>query len=330
MAAGMSRFWACAEIVSQMILRRGAASFTGKEAHLPKFVKIVEVGPRDGLQNEKVVVPTETKIKLIDRLADTGLSVVEATSFVSPKWVPQMGDHREVLTGITRRPGVSYPVLTPNLQGFQSALEAGAEEVAIFGAASESFSKKNINCSIEESLERFSAVMEAAQKAKVKVRGYVSCVLGCPYEGRIEPAAVAKVADRMFKMGCYEISLGDTIGVGTPGAMQALLEAVLETIPVERVAVHCHDTYGQALANILAALQMGVTVVDSSVAGLGGCPYAKGASGNVATEDVVYMLNGLGIETGVNLEKIVAVGQFISRELGRQNTSKVGCAMSKL
>nr|XP_054757085.1 hydroxymethylglutaryl-CoA lyase, mitochondrial-like [Lytechinus pictus] len=330
MAAGLSRFWACAQVVSQMVTRRGVASLAGKDAHIPRYVKIVEVGPRDGLQNEKAMVPTETKIELINRLSDTGLKVIEATSFVSPKWIPQMGDHTDVMKGISRRGGVNYPVLTPNLQGFKSALEAGAEEVAIFGAASETFSKRNINCSIDESLDRFSSVIEAAREANVKVRGYVSCVLGCPYEGAVHPEAVAKVADKMFKMGCYEISLGDTIGVGTPGMMQALLETVLETIPAEHIAVHCHDTYGQALANILAALQMGVTVVDSSVAGLGGCPYARGASGNVATEDVVYMLNGLGIETGIDLEKIVSVGQFISRELGRQNFSKVGNAMSKL
>ncbi|XP_041465361.1 hydroxymethylglutaryl-CoA lyase, mitochondrial-like [Lytechinus variegatus] len=330
MAAGLSRFWACAQVVSQMVTRRGVASLAGKDAQIPRYVKIVEVGPRDGLQNEKAMVPTETKIELINRLSDTGLKVIEATSFVSPKWIPQMGDHTDVMKGISRRGGVNYPVLTPNLQGFKSALEAGAEEVAIFGAASETFSKKNINCSIDESLDRFSSVLEAAREANVKVRGYVSCVLGCPYEGAVHPEAVAKVADKMFKMGCYEISLGDTIGVGTPGMMQALLETVLQTIPAEHIAVHCHDTYGQALANILAALQMGVTVVDSSVAGLGGCPYARGASGNVATEDVVYMLNGLGIETGIDLEKIVSVGQFISRELGRQNTSKVGNAMSKL
>ncbi|XP_063960827.1 hydroxymethylglutaryl-CoA lyase, mitochondrial-like [Lytechinus pictus] len=359
MAAGLSRFWACAQVVSQMVTRRGVASLAGKDAQIPRYVKIVEVGPRDGLQNEKAMVPTETKIELINRLSDTGLKVIEATSFVSPKWIPQMGDHTDVMKGISRRGGVDYPVLTPNLQGFKSALEAGAEEVAIFGAASETFSKygthgisavcidlsicdtkipgaaerfskKNINCSIDESLDRFSSVIEAAREANVKVRGYVSCVLGCPYEGAVHPEAVAKVADKMYKMGCYEISLGDTIGVGTPGMMQTLLETVLETIPAEHIAVHCHDTYGQALANILAALQMGVTVVDSSVAGLGGCPYARGASGNVATEDVVYMLNGLGIETGIELEKIVSVGQFISRELGRQNFSKVGNAMSKL
>ncbi|XP_011660381.2 hydroxymethylglutaryl-CoA lyase, mitochondrial [Strongylocentrotus purpuratus] len=330
MAAGLSRFWACTQVVSQMVGRRGVASLAGRDGQIPRSVKIVEVGPRDGLQNEKAMVPTETKIDLINRLSDTGLKVIEATSFVSPKWIPQMGDHTDVMNGITRRGGVSYPVLTPNLQGFKSALEAGAEEVAIFGAASETFSKKNINCSIDESVERFSSVLEAAREANVKVRGYVSCVLGCPYEGAVQPEAVAKVANKMFDMGCYEISLGDTIGVGTPGQMQVLLETVLETIPAKHIAVHCHDTYGQALANILAALQMGVTVVDSSVAGLGGCPYAKGASGNVATEDVVYMLNGLGIETGIDLEKIVSVGQFISRELGRQNTSKVGNAMSKL
>ncbi|XP_019628501.1 PREDICTED: hydroxymethylglutaryl-CoA lyase, mitochondrial-like isoform X2 [Branchiostoma belcheri] len=297
---------------------------------LPEYVKIVEVGPRDGLQNEKQIVPTSVKVDLINRLSETGLSVIEATSFVSPKWVPQMGDHTDVMRDIRRHPGVNYPVLTPNLKGFQSAIAVGAKEVAIFGAASESFSKKNINCTIEESLRRFDEVMKAAKVANIPVRAYVSCVLGCPYEGKIQPEAVAEVAKKMYSMGCYEISLGDTIGVGTPGGMQAMLEAVTREVPVSALAVHCHDTYGQALANILTALQMGVSVVDSSVAGLGGCPYAKGASGNVATEDVVYMLHGLGIRTGVDLAKLTSVGSFISAALGRRTSSKVAQAMSKL
>ncbi|PWC81721.1 hydroxymethylglutaryl-CoA lyase [Azospirillum sp. TSH100] len=297
---------------------------------LPKFVRMVEVGPRDGLQNEKSMVPTAVKVELVDRLSYAGLSVVEAASFVSPKWVPQMGDSAEVLAGIARKPGVRYAALTPNLKGLEGALAARADEVAVFGAASESFSQKNINCSIAESLDRFAPVMAQAKAAGVPVRGYVSCVLGCPYEGEIAPKAVADVAERLFAMGCYEISLGDTIGTGTPTKAQAMIAAVAERVPVEKIAVHFHDTYGQALANILAALQMGVAVVDSSVAGLGGCPYAKGASGNVASEDVLYMLNGLGIETGVDLDKLITAGAFISDAIGRPTASKVararGCA----
>ncbi len=297
---------------------------------LPKFVRMVEVGPRDGLQNEKSMVPTAVKVELVNRLSDAGLSVVEAASFVSPKWVPQMGDSAEVLAGIARKPGVRYAALTPNLKGLEGALAAKADEVAVFGAASESFSQKNINCSIAESLDRFAPVMEQAKAAGVPVRGYVSCVLGCPYEGEIAPKAVADVAERLFAMGCYEISLGDTIGTGTPTKAQLMIAAVAERVPVDKIAVHFHDTYGQALANILAALQMGVAVVDSSVAGLGGCPYAKGASGNVASEDVLYMLNGLGIETGVDLDKLIAAGAFISDAIGRPTASKVararGCA----
>nr|XP_061798805.1 hydroxymethylglutaryl-CoA lyase, mitochondrial-like isoform X1 [Nerophis lumbriciformis] len=297
---------------------------------LPEKVKIVEVGPRDGLQNEKTIVPTVTKIHLIDMLSESGLSVVEATSFVSPKWVPQMADQVEVMKGIRKKPGVSYPVLTPNLKGFQAAVNAGASEVAIFGAASEMFSKKNINCSVDESLRRFDEVVKAAKKAGVPVRGYVSCVLGCPYEGQVAPAKVAHVAKCLYSMGCYEISLGDTIGVGTPGSMQEMLAAVSREVPVDALAVHCHDTYGQALANILVALQMGVSVVDSSVSGLGGCPYAQGASGNVATEDVVYMLHGLGIQTGVDLAKLMDAGAFICRSLNKKTSSKVAQATCKL
>ncbi|XP_056152000.1 hydroxymethylglutaryl-CoA lyase, mitochondrial [Lampris incognitus] len=297
---------------------------------LPKRVKIVEVGPRDGLQNEKTIVPAETKIHLIDMLSESGLSVIEATSFVSPKWVPQMADQVEVMKGIHRKPGVSYPVLTPNLKGFQAAVMSGASEVAIFGAASERFSKRNINCSVDESLQRFEEVVRAAKEASVPVRGYISCVLGCPYEGKVAPEKVAHVAKRLYAMGCYEISLGDTIGVGTPGGMAEMLEAVSREVPVNALAVHCHDTYGQALANILIALQMGISVVDSSVAGLGGCPYAQGASGNVATEDVVYMLHGLGIHTGVDLSKLMDAGAFICRSLNRKTNSKVAQATCKL
>ncbi|MGH0184411.1 UNVERIFIED_CONTAM: hypothetical protein FKN15_014713 [Acipenser sinensis] len=292
---------------------------------LPARVKIVEVGPRDGLQNEKTLVPAEVKIQLIDMLSEAGLPVIEATSFVSPKWVPQMADQVEVMRGIRRRPDASYPVLTPNLQGFRAAVRAGAREVAIFGAASELFSKKNINCSVEESLQRFEEVTRAAKEQSVPVRGYVSCVLGCPYEGKVSPEKVAQVAKRLYSMGCYEISLGDAIGVGTPRGMQEMLTAVSREVPISAIAVHCHDTYGQALANILVALQMGVSVVDSSVAGLGGCPYAQGASGNVATEDVVYMLHGLGIHT-----KLMDAGVFICRALNRKTSSKVAQASCKL
>jgi len=295
---------------------------------LPQRVRIVEVGPRDGLQNEKGEVPTKIKIELIERLAAAGLPAVEATAFVSPKWIPQMADHTEVLERIRREPGVSYPVLTPNLKGFQAALAAGATEVAIFGAASEAFSQKNINCSIAESLDRFRPVAEAARAANIKVRGYVSCVLGCPYEGEVAPAKVAEVAAELAAMGCYEISLGDTIGVGTPGRTKAMIEAVAERIPVERLAGHYHDTYGQALANIYASLEAGVATFDASVAGLGGCPYAAGASGNVATEDVLYMLNGLGIPTGVDLARVVEIGQWICDILGREPGSKAGRALA--
>ncbi|XP_004603493.2 hydroxymethylglutaryl-CoA lyase, mitochondrial isoform X1 [Sorex araneus] len=303
---------------------------TSSMSAFPSRVKIVEVGPRDGLQNEKNIVPTAVKIKLIDMLSEAGLPVIEATSFVSPKWVPQMADHAEVLKGIQKFPGINYPVLTPNFKGFQAAVAAGAKEVSIFGAASELFTKKNINCSIDESLQRFNEVLKAAQAANIPVRGYVSCVLGCPYEGKISPAKVAEVSKKLYSMGCYEISLGDTIGVGTPGIMKDMLSAVMQEVPVTALAVHCHDTYGQALANTLMALQMGVTVVDASVAGLGGCPYAQGASGNLATEDLVYMLTGLGIQTGVNLQKLQEAGAFICQALNRKTSSKVSQATCKL
>ncbi len=295
---------------------------------LPKKVRIVEVGPRDGLQNEKGEVPTRVKIELIERLADCGLRTVEATAFVSPKWVPQMADHVEVLEGIRRKPGVAYPVLAPNLKGFEAARAAGAEEVAIFPAASESFSRKNLNCSIAESLDRFGAVAQAARAAGLRVRGYISCTLGCPIEGEVPPAKSAEVAQALDAMGCYEISLADTIGVATPGKTQAMIEACAKKVPIERLAGHYHDTYGQALANIYASLELGVSVFDSSVAGLGGCPYAPGATGNVATEDVVYMLDGLGIETGVDLGRLAETGQWICSSIGRANASRVGSAMA--
>jgi hydroxymethylglutaryl-CoA lyase len=291
-------------------------------------VRIVEVGPRDGLQNEPGEVATAVKLELIERLAAAGLASVEATAFVSPKWVPQMADHTEVLERIRRKPGVSYPVLTPNLKGFEAARAAGATEVAIFGAASESFSRRNINCSIAESLERFRPVAEAAQKSNVKVRGYVSCVLGCPYEGEVSPRQVAEVAGALYDMGCYEVSLGDTIGTGTPGKTKAMIAACTERIPVEKLAGHYHDTYGQALANIYASLETGVRTFDASVAGLGGCPYAAGASGNVATEDVIYMLHGLGMDTGVDLERLAGIGQWISGVLKRDYGSKAGKALA--
>ena len=295
---------------------------------LPKRVRMFEVGARDGLQNEAVTVPVEVKIGLIDRLSEAGLPAIESGSFVSPKWVPQMADTAAVLAGIARRPVTSYPVLTPNMQGFDAARAAGAEEVAIFAAASEAFSHKNINCSIATSLERFAPVAAAAREKGIRVRGYVSCVLGCPYEGEVAPVKVADVAGRLFQMGCYEISLGDTIGVGTPLKAQAMIEAVAAVVPREKIGLHFHDTYGQALANILACLEIGVAVVDSSVAGLGGCPYAKGASGNVASEDVLYMLNGMGIETGVDFDKLVAAGRYISDFLGRQPVSRVARALA--
>jgi hydroxymethylglutaryl-CoA lyase len=294
---------------------------------MPKQVKIVEVGPRDGLQNEKQLIDTTTKVELINRLSETGLSVIEATSFVSPKWVPQMGDNADVMSQIERKPNISYPVLTPNMRGFEGALAAGAKEVAIFGAASESFSQKNINCSIAESLQRFEPIMSAAKANNIRVRGYVSCVLGCPYEGEISTAKVAEVAHTLSEMGCYEISLGDTIGVGTPLKAAQMIEAVAANVSTDQLALHFHDTYGQALANILACLPFGISTIDSAIAGLGGCPYAKGASGNVASEDVVYMLHGMGIETGINLDKLAAVGRFISEKLDRQPGSKVALAI---
>jgi len=294
----------------------------------PRKVRIVEVGPRDGLQNEAARVPTEVKIELIHRLAGAGVAAVEATAFVSPKWVPQMADNAQVFAGLRRKPDVAYPVLVPNMKGFEAALAAGVEEIAVFGAASETFSRKNINCSIAESLERFAPVVRAARANKMRVRGYISCVAGCPYEGEVKPQAVAAVAEKLYKMGCYEISLGDTIGVGTPGRIRTVIEAVAKRVPIGKLAGHYHDTYGQALANIYASLEAGVRTFDSSVAGLGGCPYAKGATGNVATEDVVYMLDGLEIGTGVDLTQVLRTGQFICRALGREPSSKVARALA--
>jgi hydroxymethylglutaryl-CoA lyase len=291
---------------------------------LPSRVRIVEVGPRDGLQNEAVVVPAAVKIELIERLAAAGLPAVEATSFVSPRWIPQLADAEEVLRGVTRRPGTSYPVLVPNLQGLERALAAGAEEIAVFTAASETFNRKNINASIAESLERIRALAGPALAQGVRVRGYISCVLGCPYEGRVDADKVVEVAQALFDLGCYEVSLGDTIGAGTPVAARRLLWAVAGECGMERLAVHFHDTRGQALANIFACLEAGVGVVDASVAGLGGCPYAQGASGNVATEDLVYLLHGIGVETGVDLPALVAAGHFICGHLGRAPRSRLG------
>lgn len=295
---------------------------------LPRRVKVVEVGPRDGLQNEPESVSTAQRIELIDRLSDAGLTVIESGSFVSPKWVPKMADTAAVLAGIRRRPGVSYPVLVPNMKGLEAALAADVTEIAVFGAASETFSRKNINCSIAESLDRFAPVCESALANGVRVRGYVSCVLGCPYEGRVEPAAVADVSRRLLDLGCYEISLGDTIGVGTPLLAQAMVDRVAKVVPRDRLAVHFHDTYGQALANILACLERGIAVVDSSVAGLGGCPYAKGATGNVASEDVLYMLEGMGLETGIDLPALASAGRYISDILGRPAASRVSRALA--
>ncbi|WP_029879609.1 hydroxymethylglutaryl-CoA lyase [Simiduia agarivorans] len=294
---------------------------------LPKYVKIVEVGPRDGLQNEKQPIETTDKIALVNALADAGLQVIESGSFVNPKWVPQMAGSEAVFAGIQRKAGVSYAALTPNMKGFERALEAGATEVAIFAAASEAFSQKNINCSIAESIERFAPIMEAARASNVPVRGYVSCIAGCPYEGAIAPAKVADVSQQLFDAGCYEISLGDTIGTGTPAQIEQVIDAVTRSLPVNKLALHAHDTYGQALANIYRALQLGVSVFDSSVAGLGGCPYAKGASGNVATEDLIYLLDGLGIEHGVDLQAVVDAGQRMCDLLGRSNNSKVARAL---
>ena len=293
----------------------------------PSFVKIVDVGPRDGLQNEKAYISTDDKVALIDKLSDAGVSSIEATAFVSPKWVPQMADHADVMRRIRRRKGTTYPVLVPNLKGYEGARNANVEEISVFAAASESFSKKNINCSIAESLERFRPVVEAALRDDVAVRGYISCALGCPFEGEVAASASANIAQQLIEMGCYEVCLADTIGTGTPGAARTLIDTTSQLVPTDKLAAHFHDTYGQALANILTVLEQGISVIDSAVAGLGGCPYAKGATGNVATEDVLYMLNGLNIETGIDMEQLLAAGWFISGVLGRAPNSRVSTAI---
>jgi len=306
---------------------RPLQSFAGRT--LPATATIVEVGPRDGLQNEATHVPTDQKVALIEKLADAGIPVVESTSFVSPKWVPQMGDASEVMHRVRRRPGVRYPVLTPNMKGFENALRTGATEVAIFTAASEAFNQKNLNCSVEESLRKFDDIVAAAKASNVAVRGYVSCVVGCPYSGAVPPQQAAHVAHALDQMGCYEVSMGDTIGVGTPASVATMFQACLERLPADRLAAHMHDTYGQALANILAALELGINVIDSSVAGLGGCPYAKGATGNVATEDVVYMLQGLGIETGIDMNALLDATEYVTNEIGLKNNSRAAAALLK-
>jgi len=292
----------------------------------PSQVKIIEVGPRDGLQNEAQAATVEQRIELIRQLAKAGVKNIEAGSFISPRWVPQMANTAAVLKGLDMNRDIHYPVLVPNTRGMQDALTAGAREISIFAAASETFSQKNINCSIDQSIERFTEVAQLAQENKIRMRGYLSCVLGCPYEGDIDPKAVLDVAKKLIKLGCYEVSLGDTVGVGTPLQVQTLIKRLADQIGTDRIAVHFHDTYGQALANIFAALEMGVQVVDSAVAGLGGCPYANGASGNVASEDVVYMLNGMGIETGIDLKQLVIAGRYICTQLDRPVRSRVNQA----
>ncbi|AOY98414.1 hydroxymethylglutaryl-CoA lyase [Cupriavidus sp. USMAHM13] len=293
----------------------------------PGYVKVVEVGPRDGLQNEKEIVPTEVKVALVDRLTEAGFVNIEAASFVSPKWVPQMADSADVMARIQRRPGTLYSALTPNMKGFEAAVEAGADEVVIFGAASEAFSQKNINCSIAESIARFAPVAAAAKERGLRLRASVSCALGCPYQGEVPVSAVVDVVRRMRELGCDEIDIADTIGVGTPARVQEVMRAAAAEFPIDRLSGHFHDTYGQALSNILASLDVGIAIFHASVAGLGGCPYAKGATGNVATEDVLYMLQGMGIHTGIDLEQVVRAGDFISRAIGRPNNSRVGRAL---
>jgi hydroxymethylglutaryl-CoA lyase len=295
---------------------------------LPKFANIVEVGPRDGLQNEALFVPTDVKVALINKLSLTGISCIEATSFVSPKAIPQLADNVEVFNSIDKNPEVSYSALVPNSKGLDGALKAGVKEIAIFGAASESFSKRNINCSIRQSIARFKEVIARAKNHDIRIRGYISCVLGCPYEGEISPEKVGDVAKSMLDLGVDEISLGDTIGVGTPKQTIRLINEIIKELPVNQLAMHFHDTYGQAIANIYASLECGVNVFDSSIAGLGGCPYARGATGNVATEDVLYLMHGLGIETGIDIYKVIAVGEFICEKLSRKNQSKVANAMA--
>jgi hydroxymethylglutaryl-CoA lyase len=292
----------------------------------PKNVKIVEVSPRDGLQNESKIIPTDIKIQFINQLSGTGLKVIEVTSFVSPKWIPQLADHKEVFESITKYPNIEYPVLVPNTQGLENALAVGVKEIAVFTTPSEQFSQHNTNTSIAENIANIEKVVELAKQHNLRVRGYLSCVLGCPYEGEISPVAVADMAEKLINLGCYEISLGDTIGIGTPLKTKILLDAVSKKIPIDNIAVHFHDSYGQALTNIYVALENGIHIIDSSVSGLGGCPYAKGASGNVATEDVLYMLNGLGIQTGIDLNKLIEVGRFITGYIGCESRSKVNLA----
>ncbi|WER46172.1 hydroxymethylglutaryl-CoA lyase [Cupriavidus sp. WKF15] len=295
--------------------------------NLPNYVKIVEVGPRDGLQNEKAMVPTDVKVALINQLTEAGFVNIEAASFVSPKWVPQMADGADVMARIQRRPGTLYSVLTPNMKGLEGAVAAGADEVVIFGAASEAFSQKNINCSIAESIARFEPVAAAAKDKNIRLRGSISCALGCPYQGEVPVSAVVDVVRRMRALGCDEIDIADTIGVGTPGKVQEVMRAVSAEFALDRLSGHFHDTYGQALSNILASMEVGISIFHASVAGLGGCPYAKGATGNVATEDVLYMLHGLGIHTGIDLEAVVRAGDYISQAIGRANSSRVGRAL---
>ncbi|XP_044765495.1 hydroxymethylglutaryl-CoA lyase, mitochondrial [Coccinella septempunctata] len=294
---------------------------------MPTAVKIVEVGPRDGLQNEPVNLPTEVKIDFINKLSETGLRAIEVTSFVSPKWIPQMADNTKVYTGILKKDNISYPVLVPNVVGLESALKAGVKEIAVFASASESFSRKNTNCSAQEGIDRIKKIVDVAKKHNLKIRGYISCVVGCPYDGFIKPLAVTKAVNALLELGCYEISLGDTIGVGTKKTIYNMIQDILNTTEPKNLAIHCHDTYGQALTNICTALELGVSVIDSSVSGLGGCPYAKGATGNVATEDLVYMLHGLEVNTGVDLKKLIAVGNFISTAINRPTASKVNAAL---
>lgn len=294
------------------------------------FVKIVEVGPRDGLQNESGIVPANVKINFINQLTDSGLKAIEVTSFVSPKWVPQMGDNKEVFAGIRKQPGVSYPVLIPNIKGLEAALTLkDVEEIAVFGSASDGFSKKNVNCTAAEAIQRIRVVVEKAREHNLRVRGYVSCVVGCPYDGEIKPSAVTKITEDLLELGCYEVSLGDTIGVGTNKTMHAMMKELMKLTTPNKLAIHCHDTYGQALVNVCTAMDYGVTVVDSSTSGLGGCPYAKGATGNVATEDLVYMLHGLGLETGVDLRKLVNAGHYISEAIKKPTASRVNAALYK-
>ncbi|KAI1290147.1 Hydroxymethylglutaryl-CoA lyase, mitochondrial [Halotydeus destructor] len=312
------------QLTKRAMVVTSSRSFSKK---FPPFVKIVEVGPRDGLQSEKKILSTSTKVEFIDLLSRTGLSVIEVTSFVAASRVPQMGDNVAVFNGIEQSAGINYPVLVPNLKGYGNAIDVGVKEIAVFAAASNSFSLRNVNCTVEKSLQNCKMVAEKGISDGLKVRGYVSCCLGCPYDGEVSPMRVAEVARQLYDMGCYEISLGDTIGVGTPASMRRLLDEVLKVIPLEAVAVHCHDTYGQALANILTALEYGVSVVDSSVTGLGGCPFAEGATGNVATEDVVYMLHGMGIKTGVDMEKLLEAGNYICNALSRETASRAGRAI---